>query len=57
MRVCDSCFEKFGPKEGEGAVGATASPVKSSKKDLLDSDLPAEYLSSPLSQQVHFINI
>ena len=51
MRVCDSCYEEYGPKEGEGAPGAETSPMKT-KKEALDSDLPAEYLASPLAQQV-----
>ena len=52
VRVCDSCFEQFGPKEVEGQVGVNTSPIKAPKNDLLDSDLPAEYLASPLAQQV-----
>ena len=51
MRVCDSCYEEYGPKEGEGARGAETSPMKT-KKEAIDSDLPAEYLASPLAQQV-----
>ena len=51
MRVCDSCYEEYGPKEGEGAPGAETSPMKT-KEEALDSDLPAEYLASPLAQQV-----
>ena len=51
MRVCDSCYEEYGPKEGEGVPGAATSPLKT-KKEPLDGDLPAEYLASPLSQQV-----
>merc|ERR1712038_1897261 len=52
VRVCDSCYESYGPKEANDNTGASiASPLKSSKTDLMDSDLPAEYLASPLSQQ------
>ena len=50
MRVCDSCYEEYGPKE-EGARGVETSPMKT-KKEALESDLPAEYLASPLAQQV-----
>ena len=51
MRVCDSCYEEYGPKEGEGARGVETSPMKT-KKEAIESDLPAEYLASPLAQQV-----
>merc|ERR1719278_339710 len=48
VRVCDSCFEQFGPKEEEGN-----SPVHEKVKAEKDGsdNLPAEYLASPLSKQ------
>ena len=55
MRVCDSCFDDFGPKEGEGNPGSVTSPSNGTKKEnasTMDGDLPAEYLASPLSKQV-----
>jgi len=52
VRVCDSCYESYGPKEAnDNTRPSNTSPLKTSKTDLLDSDLPAEYLASPLSQQ------
>ncbi|XP_059087624.1 hepatocyte growth factor-regulated tyrosine kinase substrate-like [Tigriopus californicus] len=51
VRVCDSCFDQFGPKE---TTSAKSSPVKSQRKERkssMDANLPAEYLSSSLAQQ------
>jgi hypothetical protein len=49
VRVCDSCFDKYGPKETTAAAAAAtaASSLLSGK----EPDLPAEYLASPLSKQ------
>jgi len=44
VRVCDSCFDQFGPNE------TLANPAGIEKKEA-SSDLPAEYLASPLSKQ------
>jgi len=49
VRVCDSCFEKFGPKESDSADTGTLRPKKERADS--ESDLPAEYLASPLSKQ------
>jgi len=48
VRVCDSCFDQYGPKEEEG--GSPVHEKGKSEKDGADS-LPAEYLASPLSKQ------
>ena len=46
VRVCDPCFDQYGPKEQD-----SPRPHQPSKKKL-ESDLPEEYLASALSQQV-----
>jgi hypothetical protein len=53
VRVCDSCFDKYGPKETAAAAGAaaTAATAVSSLLSSKEADLPAEYLASPLSKQ------
>merc|ERR1719219_2120020 len=48
VRVCDSCFEQFGPKEEEG--GSPVHQKVKAEKEGAES-LPAEYLASPLSKQ------
>merc|ERR1719219_2345306 len=48
VRVCDSCFEQFGPKEEEG--GSPVHEKVKAEKEGAES-LPAEYLASPLSKQ------
>ena len=51
MRVCDSCFEKYGPKDSESPTGEPGTiRIKKERKES-ESDLPAEYLASPLSKQ------
>ena len=64
VRVCDSCFDQYGPKEEEGGspVHEKVGPVQAktgiesflqpgkTEKDGSDN-LPAEYLASPLSKQ------
>ena len=52
MRTCDSCFEKYGPQESDLTSG-DKEPIRLKKetKSDLQSDLPAEYLASPLSKQ------
>eukprot|EP00090_Calanus_glacialis_P042474 TRINITY_DN7532_c0_g1_i3.p1 TRINITY_DN7532_c0_g1~~TRINITY_DN7532_c0_g1_i3.p1 ORF type:complete len:761 (+),score=322.19 TRINITY_DN7532_c0_g1_i3:35-2317(+) len=47
VRVCDSCFDQHGPSASE----TPTSPVSGEKKEAVTSDLPAEYLASPLSKQ------
>jgi len=49
VRVCDSCFDQFGPKDED-------SPIHQQKQAAAagtgkESDLPEEYLASPLSKQ------
>jgi len=48
VRVCDSCFDQYGPKEED-------SPIHQAKPQgpmgMKEPDLPAEYLASPLSKQ------
>ncbi|KAM7448598.1 hypothetical protein ABFA07_003502 [Porites harrisoni] len=46
VRVCDPCFFKINPSAGKSEEGAKKSDSASS-----DSDLPAEYLNSPLSKE------
>jgi len=48
VRVCDSCFDQYGPKEEEG--GSPVHEKAKTEKDGSDN-LPAEYLASPLSKQ------
>ena len=48
VRVCDTCFDQFGPKEEAGA----RAPVQQQSKKKQESDLPAEYLASALAKQV-----
>ena len=63
VRVCDSCFDQYGPKEEEGGspVHEKVSSVQlrtvlrvifkaKTEKDGSEN-LPAEYLASPLSKQ------
>jgi hypothetical protein len=61
VRVCDSCFDKYGPKETAATAGAaaTAATAASSLLSSKEADLPAEYLASPLSKQsqVNFLII
>ena len=45
VRVCDTCFDQYGPKD------ESPRPHQPAKKE---ADLPAEYLASALSQQVRF---
>ena len=65
VRVCDSCFELYGPKEGAGAAaGAAVAGGGAGKRGIrvrgadgveqivLENDLPEEYLASSLAQQV-----
>ena len=47
MRVCDPCFDLYGPKEEAGAR-----PPAQQQKKKTEGDLPAEYLASALSKQV-----
>ena len=48
--MCDSCFEKYGPQEGD--LPAEKEPIRLVKEAKSgESDLPAEYLASPLSKQ------
>ena len=47
MRVCDPCFDLYGPKEEAGAR-----PAAQQQKKKTEGDLPAEYLASALSKQV-----
>ena len=49
VRTCDSCFEKYGPKDEELPAGQDPGTLRVKKES--DSDLPAEYLASPLSKQ------
>jgi len=58
VRVCDSCFEEHGPKEGAevqpvpGGKKASPEPEQGTGKVGGKPDgLPAEYLASPLSKQ------
>eukprot|EP00088_Acartia_fossae_P031734 TRINITY_DN3254_c0_g1_i4.p1 TRINITY_DN3254_c0_g1~~TRINITY_DN3254_c0_g1_i4.p1 ORF type:complete len:904 (+),score=342.00 TRINITY_DN3254_c0_g1_i4:37-2748(+) len=57
VRVCDSCFDKYGPKD-ETEGGGTTSPQHQPKQAPLNLQaamkevgLPEEYISSPLSKQ------
>ena len=50
MRTCDSCFEKYGPKDSETGGDQATVRTRKERKDS-ESDLPAEYLASPLSKQ------
>ena len=47
MRVCDPCFDLYGPKEEAGVR-----PPAQQQKKKTEGDLPAEYLASALSKQV-----
>ena len=47
VRVCDPCFDLYGPKEEAGAR-----PPAQQQKKKTEGDLPAEYLASALSKQV-----
>ena len=58
--MCDSCFDEYGPKDSQPG-SSQGSPVKKKSSSSAasghgmeggSSDLPAEYLNSPLSQQV-----
>ena len=51
VRVCDSCFDKYGPKEGAVVAGGSISPLPPAQPGGKETDLPAEYLASPLSKQ------
>lgn len=51
VRVCDPCFEQYGPKEENSPRHRSHATVQSSKKSDESTDLPAEYLASPLSKQ------
>merc|ERR1711971_1126965 len=46
VRVCDPCFDLYGPKEEAGAR-----PPAQQQKKKTEGDLPAEYLASALSKQ------
>ena len=48
--MCDSCFEKYGPQEGD--LPTEKEPIRLVKEVKSgEPDLPAEYLASPLSKQ------
>ena len=48
--MCDSCFEKYGPQEGD--LPTEKEPIRLVKEAKSgETDLPAEYLASPLSKQ------
>ena len=49
MRVCDSCFEKYGPRDTESPTGESGPTIRVKRES--ESELPAEYLASPLSKQ------
>ena len=49
MRTCDSCFDKYGPKESDQS-DAGAVRVKKERRES-EPSLPPEYLASPLSKQ------
>ena len=52
MRTCDSCFEKYGPKDSDSANGETVTKVRKERRESGEgSSLPQEYLNSPLSKQ------
>ena len=64
VRVCDSCFDQYGPKEEEGSPSHEEKVVSPSPGAWRNyrvqgrgggagegGDLPAEYLASPLSKQ------
>jgi len=58
VRVCDSCFDQYGPTEGEdlptspASQGAKPRGGGGDKEGALGTEtLPAEYLASPLSKQ------
>lgn len=48
VRVCDPCFYKINPSAGKSEESSTS---KKSDSASSDSDLPAEYLNSPLSRE------
>ena len=52
VRVCDSCFEQYGPKEETSPRHHSHNQNQTKKKSDETADLPAEYLASPLSKQV-----
>jgi len=45
VRVCDSCFDQYGPSANDTPTSPSGDKKEST------SDLPAEYLASPLSKQ------
>ena len=47
MRVCDSCYAQYGPKEEAGPGPGEQQQHRTEA----EQDLPAEYLASPLSKQ------
>ncbi|CAH3040159.1 unnamed protein product [Pocillopora meandrina] len=49
VRVCDPCFYKINPSAGKSEEGSSKKSDKEKKS--ADSDLPAEYLNSPLSRE------
>merc|ERR1719282_1417261 len=52
VRTCDSCFEKYGPKDEGSPTGQEPGTLRAKKERReSESDLPAEYLASPLSKQ------
>ena len=52
VRTCDSCFEKYGPKDEGSPTGQEPGTLRVKKeRQESESDLPAEYLASPLSKQ------
>jgi len=51
VRVCDSCFEQHGSSDGEATSQQGDKEGQGVKEKETPSDLPAEYLASPLSKQ------
>ncbi|XP_043218691.1 hepatocyte growth factor-regulated tyrosine kinase substrate-like isoform X2 [Amphibalanus amphitrite] len=50
VRVCDSCFEQIN-RPGGGSGGGPSPKNKPAASSTTESDLPPEYLASPLSKQ------
>ncbi|KAF0305041.1 Hepatocyte growth factor-regulated tyrosine kinase substrate [Amphibalanus amphitrite] len=50
VRVCDSCFEQIN-RPGGGSGGGPSPKNKPAASSSTESDLPPEYLASPLSKQ------
>jgi len=51
VRVCDSCFDQHSTNEADNKVSNVTDKEGSKDSKELGSDLPAEYLASPLSKQ------